>query len=185
MKLRKVAHIFQYYSTFCMTLLEGKFHMTKKNLTIDDIARDLGVSKTTVSRAISGKGRISAATRRRIADYANQYNYRPSAAAQSLAESRTRNLMLVIGENAPQTLMRNIWEEAIRQEYNVLLCYATEQGKIALVRALDNRKVDGVILAVEDTAFTNLLQQRQIPFASAENCRKLLQKLNPGSGQMG
>ena len=38
----------------------------KQNLTIDDIARNLGVSKTTVSRAISGKGRISAATRERI-----------------------------------------------------------------------------------------------------------------------
>ena len=38
----------------------------KPSLTIDDIARELGVSKTTVSRAISGKGRISAATRERV-----------------------------------------------------------------------------------------------------------------------
>ena len=37
----------------------------KPSITIDDIARELGVSKTTVSRAISGKGRISAATRER------------------------------------------------------------------------------------------------------------------------
>jgi DNA-binding LacI/PurR family transcriptional regulator len=151
--------------------------MTKKNLTIDDIARELGVSKTTVSRAISGKGRISTATRKKIMDYANQYNYRPSAAAKGLAESRTWNLMLVIAENAPQKMVRGIWEDVIRQEYNLLLCYATKDGKAALMRALDNRKVDGVILAVEDNSLPNLLQQRQIPFSSAQNCRELLQML--------
>lgn len=151
--------------------------MTKKNLTIDDIARDLGVSKTTVSRAISGKGRISTATRKKIMNYADKHNYRPSAAAKGLAESRTRNLMLVIAENAPQKLVRGIWEEAIRQEHNLLLCYATKEGRSVLVQALDNRKVDGVILAVEDDSLLNLLQQRQIPFSSAQNCRELLQKL--------
>ena len=151
--------------------------MTKKNLTIDDIARELGVSKTTVSRAISGKGRISTATRNRIMAYADQFNYRPNAAAKGLAESRSRNLMLVIAENAPQKLLRVIWEEANRQEYNVLLCYATKDGKAALVRALDNRKTDGVILAVEDESLVNLLRQRQIPFGKSDACRELLQKL--------
>ena len=41
----------------------------KKVYTIEDIARELGVSKTTVSRAISGKGRISQATRDRVQAY--------------------------------------------------------------------------------------------------------------------
>lgn len=157
--------------------------MTKKNLTIDDIARDLGVSKTTVSRAISGKGRISAATRNMVMEYADRFHYHPSAAAKGLAESRTRNLMLVIAENTSAKVMRSIWTEAIRQEYNILLCYANAEGKAALTQALDNRKVDGVILAAEDTALAALLKQRQIPFSSAQNYQALLQKLNPGSGQ--
>jgi DNA-binding LacI/PurR family transcriptional regulator len=118
-------------------------------------------------------------------EYAEKYNYRPSAAAKGLAESRTRNLMLVIPKHASQTLMHDVWLEAIRQEYNILLCFATEDGKTALVRALDNRKVDGVILAAEDAAITNLLVQRKIPFAAPNACRELLQKLNPGSGQTG
>ena len=59
----------------------------KRNITIDDIARDLGVSKTTISRAISGKGRISEATRAKVMDYIQQCNYRPSAAAKGLAET--------------------------------------------------------------------------------------------------
>ena len=47
----------------------------KQNLTIDDIARELGVSKTTISRAISGKGRIGADTRARILEYIEKCNY--------------------------------------------------------------------------------------------------------------
>jgi len=160
--------------------------MTKKsNLTIDNIARDLGISKTTVSRAISGKGRISAATRDKVMEYARAHNYRPCAAAKDLAESRTRNLMLVLPKHASQTLIHDVWQEAISQEYSILLCFATEDGKAALVRALDNRKVDGVILAVENATFADLLRQRQIPFAAPDACSMLLQKLNTGSGQTG
>ena len=51
----------------------------KPSLTIDDIARELGVSKTTVSRAISGKGRISTATRERVQAYIEEHNYKPNA----------------------------------------------------------------------------------------------------------
>ena len=43
--------------------------MKHKNITIADVADELGVSKTTVSRAISGKGRISESTRKRVLDY--------------------------------------------------------------------------------------------------------------------
>ena len=43
--------------------------MSEKNITISDVAEALGVSKTTVSRAISGKGRIGEATRKRVLEY--------------------------------------------------------------------------------------------------------------------
>ena len=62
------------------------------NLTIDDIAEALGVSKTTVSRAISGKGRISQATTERILTYINDHNYKPNVYAQGLAMQKTSNI---------------------------------------------------------------------------------------------
>ncbi len=40
-----------------------------KKLTMEDVARELGVSKTTVSRSVSGKGRIGEETRQRVLDY--------------------------------------------------------------------------------------------------------------------
>ena len=147
----------------------------KANLTIDDIARDLGVSKTTVSRAISGKGRISTATRERVQSYIRECNYRPSAAAKSLAESRTYNLALVLPRSFIQLdlpyirkSLNAICEEAFLRDYNILLCLSIDDNPDVLLRTLDNRKVDGVILArtVENDILVDILNQRDIPFST-------------------
>ena len=147
----------------------------KQNLTIDDIARELGVSKTTISRAISGKGRIGADTRARILEYIEKCNYRPSAAAKGLAESRTYNLALVLPKSfikldLPHVRqnMSAICEEAFLQDYNVLVCLSTEDNPDSLVRTLDNRKVDGVILTrtAENDTLVKMIVQRKIPFAT-------------------
>lgn len=50
-------------------------------LTIGDVADALGVSKTTVSRAISGKGRISEQTTQRVREFIRNNNYTPSMMA--------------------------------------------------------------------------------------------------------
>lgn len=147
----------------------------KQNLTIDDIAKELGVSKTTISRAISGKGRIGADTRARILEYIEKCNYRPSAAAKGLAESRTYNLALVLPKefiklDIPHVrqYMSAICEEAFLQDYNILVCLCTNGTPDSLVRTLDNRKVDGVILSrtIGNDALVKLMYQRRIPFAT-------------------
>lgn len=147
----------------------------KSSLTIDDIARELGVSKTTVSRAISGKGRISAATRERVQAYIEEHNYKPNASAKSLAESRTYNLALVLPRDfikldipfIRQT-MSAIVDEAFTMNYNVMICLSTDNDATPLIRTLDYRKVDGVILTrtVEADPIVELLINRDIPFAT-------------------
>ena len=147
----------------------------KQNLTIDDIARELGVSKTTVSRAISGKGRISTATRHRIQEYIQETNYRPSAAAKGLAENKTYNIALVLPKSLfkldmpfVRKSMSAICEEAFLQDYSILLCLSTDDNPAYLLRTLDNRKVDGVILSrtVKNDTLVDTLNQRGIPFAT-------------------
>ena len=65
----------------------------KKDITIADVAEALGVSKTTVSRAISGKGRIGKETRKRVLEYIEEHDYKPNAIAspgialQNISES--------------------------------------------------------------------------------------------------
>lgn len=146
----------------------------KQTMTIDDIARDLGVSKTTVSRAISGKGRISAATRERVQAYIEEHNYRPNAAAKGLAESRTYNVALALPKDFVRLdipfvrqSMSAICEQAFLMNYNVMVCLSTDESS-PLIRTLDYRKVDGVILTrtVENDRLVEILSQRGIPFAT-------------------
>ena len=147
----------------------------KRNLTIDDIAKALGVSKTTISRAISGKGRISEATKEKVNAYIREHNYHPSAAAKGLAESKTYNLALVLPKSFIQMdlphvrqNMNAICEEAFIWNYNILISLSTEEYPESLLRTLDNQKVDGVILSrtVENDALVDVLNQRGIPFAT-------------------
>ena len=147
----------------------------KRNITIDDIARDLGVSKTTVSRAISGKGRISEATREKVTQYIQQCNYRPNPSARGLAENRTYNLALVLPKSFIQLdipfyrhTMNAICEEAFLWDYNIVICLSTEEFPESLRRTLDNRKVDGVILSrtVENDSLVDMLCKQEIPFAT-------------------
>lgn len=149
--------------------------MAKHNITIDDIARDLGVSKTTISRAISGKGRISEATREKVKEYIKACHYRPSASAKGLAESRTYNMALVLPKSFIQLdlpyirqVMNAICEEAFNWDYNILMCLSTDEYPESLLRTLDNRKVDGVILSrtVENDALVDMLIERDMPFAT-------------------
>ncbi|MCR5251611.1 MAG: LacI family transcriptional regulator [Lachnospiraceae bacterium] len=149
--------------------------MTTENLTIDDIARELGVSKTTVSRSISGKGRISEATRRRVLDYIEKKNYRPNPVARGLAQSRTYNIGWVVpGDSEMTTLfffqkcMQGVIDAATEADYDVLITTVYDHNINGLQRVLDNRKVDGVILGqtlIRDPGIL-ALKKSGIPFVT-------------------
>jgi len=64
--------------------------MMARRVSIKDVAREAGVSVTTVSHALNGKGRLSDETRRRVAEVADRMHYRPNPAARSLVSGRTR-----------------------------------------------------------------------------------------------
>lgn len=122
-------------------------------MTIDDIARELNISKTTVSRAISGKGRISDATRDRVMSYISEINYKPSAIAQGLATSKTMNIGFVMpGESdivdLPffQTCIWGITSMAARMDYDVFISVVSDKDISGLARLVENHKVDGLLL---------------------------------------
>lgn len=147
--------------------------MAQQMLTISDVAEALGMSKTTVSRAISGKGRVSEATRSKVQAYIQQHNYRPNAVARGLAQSRTYNIALVISSRFSnfdlpfvRKSMTAVCEAAAQSEYDILLTIADGHGTMSLRRLLDKGKVDGALLtsAVEDDPLTELLRRRDIPF---------------------
>lgn len=143
----------------------------RKKYTIDDIARELGVSKTTVSRALSGKGRIGKATVERVRAFVEEHEYRPNRVAQGLARSKTYNLGLVIpGEYSGMPFFRDcidgICQEAYRYNYDILFMVAREDGRAQLQRLVDNHKVDGIILTrtVMNSGHVEFLKKSRMPF---------------------
>ena len=147
-----------------------------KNITISDVAEALGVSKTTVSRAISGKGRIGEDTRQRVLEYITEHDYKPNVIAKGLAQSKTYNLCVVMPGNYAlvdlpffQEAIMGIQEIAGMMEYDILLCISQENDISSLERIISNHKVDGVILLrtfVKDSQI-ELLSGRNIPFVTA------------------
>jgi DNA-binding LacI/PurR family transcriptional regulator len=146
-----------------------------KNITIGDVAKALGVSKTTVSRAISGKGRIGDATRQRVLDYIEVNNYRPNPMAKGLADQRKYNICWAIPGDSNvyalpffQKCMAGVCEVTMATDYDILISLVYEDNISHLERIVEKKKVDGVILGrtlVDDIA-VRYLKSRNIPFVT-------------------
>ncbi len=146
----------------------------RKIYTIDDIARELGVSKTTVSRALSGKGRIGEETRKRVQQFAQTHECRADILARALGEPKSHNIGLLlpslyIDVDFPffRGCVKNVYEIASRENYDVMIAMV-EEGKedSRLKEQVLNRKVDGVIVtrSTIDKSIVNLLLEQEMPF---------------------
>ncbi len=124
-----------------------------EKITIDDVAKALGISKTTVSRAISGKGRVGSDTRDKVMEFIEKHNYRPNLSAKALAAQRTYNIGVVWPDdyNAVdlpffQRCMIGMTEVTSAVGVDILISLITGDDISGLKRLVDNRKVDGIIL---------------------------------------
>jgi len=120
-------------------------------VTIRDVAARAGVSRQTVSRAINGKGEISAATRERVLAAVRALGYRPSSIARGLKTSRTLTIGLVVPDIANPffaEMARGAAAVAHREGYGVLLCNTDEDStqEWAVLRLLEDHRVDGLVL---------------------------------------
>lgn len=121
-------------------------------VTIVDIARQLGVSKSTVSRALRGQADIHPGTRQAILEVATQLDYQTNQLAYSLVKSKTNTVGVLIPEMLssfyPQALISI--QQTLRQAgYNVLICqsdesYETERDNARMLLA---NRVDGLIVS--------------------------------------
>lgn len=124
-------------------------------LTIHDIARLLGVSPSTVSRALSGKGRVSQATRERIRKVAEELGYQPNALARALATRATFAVGVVIHErHLPLdersfygVILATIESEVALHGYHVV--FATMRDHL-VPRCIQEGRVDGVVFLGTD-----------------------------------
>jgi DNA-binding LacI/PurR family transcriptional regulator len=143
-------------------------------MNIGEIARRAGVSRSTVSYALSGKRTVSEATRRHIQEVIEELDYRPNASARALKEGRTRTLGLVIPP-ARQRLtdmqlgfVASVVEAAAQADLDVLLSPSGGDHDRSFERVISGRRVDGVVLMeirLEDARVARL-QQTRLPFVT-------------------
>ena len=132
-------------------------------VTIKDIAKALGLSNSTVSRALRDSYEISPATKKLVVEYAAKMNYRPNPVALSLKERRTRSIGIVVSEIANSFFsqaINGIESIAHDHDYNVIITQTQEscERELGNLRDLASRSVDGLLISLssETTDYTFL-----------------------------
>jgi LacI family transcriptional regulator len=122
-------------------------------VTIKDIAIALGLSTSTVSRALRDSYEISPATKKIVLEYAEQINYRPNPIALSLKEKRSHSIGVIVCEIAnsffSQTI-NGIESIAYSKGYNVIISQSHESydREVIDLNYLASRSIDGLLLSV-------------------------------------
>ena len=127
--------------------------MEKRQVTLSDLAKALGISTATVSRALKDYPDISAETKRKVLALAKEWNYHPNSIAAGLRKKESRMIGVIIPEIVNHffsTVIKGIMEIAYEAGYNVMLCQSDESYKkeVKDAKALLQSRVDGVMISV-------------------------------------
>lgn len=142
-------------------------------VTMKEIAKRLGVSVSTVSRALKDSPELHPETKRKIAEMAKEMNYQPNLLAQSLRISRTKTLGVIVPEITSHffaSCISGIQDFANKRGYNVMICQSNESIELekANIKTLVATQVDALLISLsrETNHFEHLdeLYQREIPF---------------------
>jgi DNA-binding LacI/PurR family transcriptional regulator len=127
----------------------------KAPLTMKDIARELGISVSTVSRALKNSPRISAERRAMIQQFAREHNFTPNVLAESLRRSKVQPIK-VIGVIIPEfthfyfsSVLAGIEEEASSRGYLIIVALSGEsyEREVRICQSFYENKVCGIIVS--------------------------------------
>ncbi len=143
--------------------------MKSPQVSISDIARDLGVAPSTVSRALKNHPEISRDTCLRIQEYARKVNYRPNALALGLKQQKSFTIGVIIPEIVHHffsSVISGIEDLAYGKGYRVIICQSNEDyhREVINVEALSDHRVDGFLVSISKSTrdnkhFLNLSEQ--------------------------
>lgn len=127
--------------------------MSEKKATVHDIALKLGITASTVSRALNDHPRISAATKKLVLKTAKDLNYQPNNIAAALRMGKSRLIGVIVptaNRNFFSSVVRGIDEIADPLGYRVILCqsYENYQKEVETINALLSARVDGIIVSI-------------------------------------
>lgn len=145
--------------------------MKQNQVTIKDIARILGISASTVSRALNDHPDINANTKKEVNELAKELHYEPNAIAQNLRSKKTNTIGVIVPEIVHfffSTIISGIEEVAYDAGYTVMFCQSGEsyEREVKDTKALLNHRIDGLLLSYskETTNFDHFKEiQERIP----------------------
>lgn len=142
-------------------------------VTMKEIAKKLGVSVSTISRALKDSPELHPETKRKIVEMANEMNYQPNLLAQSLRISRTKTLGVIVPEITSHffaSCISGIQDQANKRGYTIMICQSNESLELerANIKTLMSSQVDALLISLsrETNKYDHLLElyNREIPF---------------------
>jgi LacI family transcriptional regulator len=125
----------------------------KRKVTLKQIARELDVSISTVSKSLRDSKEISEDTRQKVQAFAKLYNYKPNLIALSLKNRKTKTIGIIIPEIVHHffaTIISGIEQEANESGYSIIICLSDESfdKEVINMEMLANGSIDGFIMAL-------------------------------------
>ena len=132
--------------------------MKRSTTTIKDIARELGISPSTVSRALKDHFEISQETINAVKRVAKELNYQPNSLALSLRYSKSNTIGVIIPEIVHfffSTVISGIEDITQSRGYNVIITQSNEsyEREMMNIQTLFNNRVDGVLISISKESF--------------------------------
>jgi len=125
----------------------------KRKVTLKQIAKELDVSISTVSKSLRNSLEISEDTRQKVHAFAKLYNYKPNNIALSLKNKKTKTICIIIPEIIHHffaTVISGVEHVANENGYNVLVCLSDESfdKEVINMETLANGSIDGFIMSL-------------------------------------
>lgn len=145
----------------------------KENVTLGEIAKELHVSITTVSRAISKKGRISEETKQKVMNYLNENQIQVNTSKAGYANKQTKNICITLPREEDyaqlpyfQKVLLSLYDYLLAYGYNIIPVKTSAFHISDLENIIRKHKVDGVILTrtVQKDPSIVYLMQEKVPF---------------------
>lgn len=124
-----------------------------KHITITDIAKTLGISASTVSRALSDHPDIKEETKKKVQQLANESYYKPNSIAQSLKNNRTSIIGVIVPEikhDFFSSAISGIEEVAYHAGYTIIVCQSNEnfEREVVNTNSLIHQRVAGIVASI-------------------------------------
>jgi DNA-binding LacI/PurR family transcriptional regulator len=132
--------------------------MNKGQVTIKDIAKELGISPSTVSKALKGHPDISDTTKQAVKELVEKWNYKPDQIALSLKSGLSKTIGVIVPEIVHyffSTVISGIEDLAYDSGYHVMFCQSSESYKreVKAVETLLSCRVDGILVSVSKVTY--------------------------------